>query len=124
PINHDTYGFPTSPATPFRLLVGDASIVEFPMPTIGFAHTRFPVSGGGYLRMFPMWLQNFGLERIEAAGESFNLYLHPWEIDPKQPRIKAPLRSKLRHYTGLEKTESRLRSLLGSFRFGTMSEAL
>jgi polysaccharide deacetylase family protein (PEP-CTERM system associated) len=124
PIRHDTYGFRAAPTLPFRFVQNGTSIIEFPMPTIRFGPARLPVSGGGYLRMLPMWFQNYGLRKIESMGECFNLYLHPWEVDPEQPRITAPLRSRIRHYTGLEKTESRLRSLLALFRFGTMSEVL
>jgi hypothetical protein len=48
--------------------------------------------------------------------------MHPWEIDPGQPRIEAPLRSRFRHYTNLHRTEERLAKLLKEFRWGRMDE--
>ena len=85
-----------------------------------------PVSGGGYFRILPYWLVKAGLKRInEHESRPFVFYLHPWEIDPGQPRIEnAGLKSRLRHYTNLTRCEDRLRKLLGEFSFASMEEVL
>lgn len=124
PVRHDLYGFPEAPKTPFIVTTKSGTLVEFPISTLPISALRLPISGGGYLRILPMWFQKYGLSKIQDAGSPFVLYLHPWEVDPDQPRIHAKLKSRLRHYSGLRQTEKRVRSLLSRFAFGTMTEAL
>jgi polysaccharide deacetylase family protein (PEP-CTERM system associated) len=124
PVRHDLYGFPGVPPVPFSVGTPSGALSEFPISTIKLSSARLPISGGGYLRILPMWFQKYGLKKIQESGSPFVLYLHPWEVDPDQPRIPAKLKSRLRHYSGLRQTESRLRSVLSEFKFGTMSEAL
>jgi hypothetical protein len=84
-----------------------------------------PASGGGYFRLLPYAWTRWSLARINAReGRPAVFYLHPWEIDPDQPRIRAGLVGRLRHYTNLRQTESRLRRLLREFRFAPMSQLL
>ena len=83
-----------------------------------------PVGGGGYFRLYPYALTRRGLRAINAAGRPFAVYLHPWEFDPEQPRLRPGMMRAFRHYVGLRRTESRLVRLLNDFRFGTMSESL
>ena len=83
-----------------------------------------PVSGGGYFRILPYWLTRAGLEQInQRRGRPFAFYLHPWELDPGQPRIKVGAFSRFRHYTNLSRCEARLRRVLGEFAFTSMYEA-
>lgn len=51
-------------------------------------------------------------------------YIHPWELDAKQPRVELTWSKKLRHYHNLEKTEGRLEALLRDFEFTTVREVL
>jgi hypothetical protein len=52
-------------------------------------------------------------------------YLHPWEVDPGQPRVAgARWRSRFRHYLNLGRTLPRLSRLLTDFQFGTMRDCL
>jgi hypothetical protein len=86
---------------------------------------RLPVSGSGYFRIFPYWLTRSSLKRInEREQRSFVFYLHPWEIDAGQPRIKAGWKSRLRHYTNLSRCEQRLLRLLSEFPFAPMRDVL
>lgn len=124
PIRHDLYGFPNAPQQPFMLRIGGAQLIEFPPSTLKTLGMTLPVTGGGYLRIFPLSYQKMSLHTLEKARVPGMLYLHPWELDPEQPRIKAPLRSRLRHYTGLTRTANRLRKLCGEFRFAPMGAAL
>ncbi len=101
-------------------------ILEFPISTVPLGGLNFPLSGGGYFRLFPYPLIKKGLKRInDKEKHPFIFYFHPWEIDPGQPRIeKAGTKSKFRHYLNLDKTEPRLKHLLKDFRFLTVRHLL
>jgi polysaccharide deacetylase family protein (PEP-CTERM system associated) len=126
PIRHDTYGIPDAPQSPSRIATPKgASIVEFPMSTAPMFGTRIPVSGGGYFRLLPYWLTRSGLAKLNGElNRPFIFYLHPWEVDPEQPRVRTSLKSRLRHYTNLDRCEARLRRLIGEFRFGRVRDVL
>ena len=126
PVRHDRYGIPDAERAPHRLQTpGGHSIVEWPLSTARVAGIGLPVSGGGYFRLLPYWLTRWGLESINRRERRpFVFYLHPWEIDPGQPRVPASWLSRFRHYTNLEKCEERLRRLLGEFSFGTARDGL
>jgi len=126
PVRHDRYGIPDAERMPHRLATPEGrSIVEWPLaaaPILGF---RLPVAGGGYFRLLPYALSRWGLSSINRReGQPFIFYLHPWEIDPDQPRVRASWLSRFRHYTNLDKCEARLRRLLREFRFGTARDSL
>jgi hypothetical protein len=84
---------------------------------------NWPVAGGGYFRLFPLWITHQAVRHLNAQGHPAVIYLHPWEFDPDQPRVTdAPLLSRFRHYVNIHKTESRLRVLLKTFEFAPMRE--
>jgi hypothetical protein len=83
-----------------------------------------PVGGGGYFRLYPYALTRHALRRINAAGRPFAVYLHPWEIDPGQPRLRPGRWAAFRHYVNLHRTEGRLVRLLRDFAFDTLSASL
>ncbi|MDA8347838.1 MAG: DUF3473 domain-containing protein [Pseudomonadota bacterium] len=125
PIRHDRYGIPeaSSEPGPFTAPSG-RSLVEFPMVPASVFGTKVPVCGGGYFRIFPYWLTRAGLRQINGRGQAFPFYLHPWEIDPGQPRIRVGALSRFRHYTNLHRCEARLNRVLGEFAFAPMREVL
>lgn len=125
PVRHDRYGIPDSPKYPYRLdTPGGKQIIEFPLSTASLFRYRLPVAGGGYFRLYPYWLTRSGLAQINKRQKPFIFYLHPWEIDPDQPRISASWFSRFRHYNNLDKCESRLRRLMSDFSFGTVIDVL
>jgi polysaccharide deacetylase family protein (PEP-CTERM system associated) len=126
PIHHDRYGIPGASPEPGKIVAPSRrSLVEFPMSAAKFFGVQVPVSGGGYFRILPYWVTRAGLKQInEQAGRPFTFYLHPWEVDPGQPRFKVSAFSRFRHYTNLDRCEARLRRVLGDFSFGTMREVL
>ncbi len=126
PIRHDRYGIPGAARRPHWLRgPGGASLLEFPLSTKDLGFLRLPVAGGGYFRLLPYAVTRRALASINRSeGIPFIFYLHPWEIDPDQPRIRASRLSRFRHYTNLAKCESMLNRLLGEFRFGTVCESL
>lgn len=112
PVHHDTYGFMGVPRRPFRVKTQGGELIECPMATFRLGGANLAVGGGGYLRILPYWYTRMGIERAWAEGLPVVSYIHPWELDPGQPRIEARLKSRLRHYTNLKKTAERLRRLL------------
>lgn len=125
PARHDLYGIAGAPVQPYVLELGNGTrLREFPPSTIAIAGVRLPVAGGGYFRIFPYRFSRWGMRRVNAENRPFSFYLHPWEIDPDQPRVAARLKSRFRHYHNLEKVEPRLKSLLGEFRFAPMAQVL
>lgn len=118
PIRHDMYGIPDAPRFPYKL--PDHDMMEYPISTALFLGRNIPVSGGGYFRLFPYWLTKAALRSINNnEGRPFIFYLHPWEVDPGQPRFThASALSRFRHYNNLQKTEDRFGRLLKNFTFG------
>lgn len=125
PILHDRYGIPGATPHLHRQQTPHGTLWEFPtsVRTVGVA--RIPVSGGGYFRLYPIGFTCNSLQRINERGEPFVFYVHPWEIDPEQPRLRAgSWLSRQRHYLNLASTERKLHDVLRSFRFGTLGEAI
>ena len=126
PVRHDRYGIHDAERAPHRMATPTGkSIVEWPLATARILGFRLPVAGGGYFRLLPYWLSRWGLASINRRElRPFVFYLHPWEIDPAQPRVSASWLSRFRHYTNLGKCEERLRRLLAEFRFSTARDGL
>ncbi len=120
PIFHDNYGIPDSPRFEYKLPEHD--LMEYPISTALFFGRKVPVAGGGYFRIFPYWFTKMALRKInEQEKQAFVFYLHPWEVDPAQPRIEnGGWKSRFRHYQNLDKTEKRLNRLLHDFSFGSI----
>lgn len=125
PVRHDLYGMPDAPEAPFRLRTDSGGeLVEFPLSTAKVLGQRLPIAGGGYFRLFPFWLTRWGLRDVNRRGHPFIFYLHPWEVDPDQPRVKVSWKSRFRHYNNLDVCYERLERLIGTFPFGTVSDVL
>jgi len=129
PIYHDVYGIPGGKRFIHDIPTHEGRIREFPLSTfplnLGFWHSRLPIAGGGYLRLFPVTLVSRAIETINAREKQpVIVYFHPWEIDPDQPRIRAGFRSSFRHYLNLERTEPKVRHLLKNLRFAPSREVL
>ncbi|MDX1589798.1 MAG: DUF3473 domain-containing protein [Oleiphilaceae bacterium] len=125
PIRHDRYGMPGSPRWPHQLTTDKgASLVEFPLTTLRLGPFTLPIAGGGYFRLYPYGFSRWGLTQCRRQGEPFIFYLHPWEIDPEQPRVPVSPLSRFRHYNNLHRCESRLARLLEDFSFTTVEQVL
>jgi polysaccharide deacetylase family protein (PEP-CTERM system associated) len=125
PIRHDRYGIPVSPREPFYVERRAGGLVEVPGSTVRFGPVNLPVGGGGYFRLLPYAWTRWGIARLNNVERRAAIfYLHPWEIDPEQPRLPAGWLGRLRHYRNLAATESRLRTLLTEFEFCTVGALL
>lgn len=119
---HDRYGIPGAHRFVHRLPNG---LWEVPASTVKIAKLNMPVAGGGYFRLYPLWLTTQAVHRLNADGQPAVVYLHPWEFDPDQPRVAgASHLSRYRHYTNLSTTENKLRALLDRFSFTSIRNVL
>lgn len=120
PVRHDNYGMPDAPRTPYR--PGNGQLWEFPMTTARAFGRNMPCSGGGYFRLLPYWLFHRGFTTAtEREGHPGIFYFHPWEVDPSQPKVPGcGWKSRLRHYTNLDRMSARLDRLLGDFAWDRM----
>ena len=125
PIHHDRYGIPDAERFQNRIERDGGSIHEFPLTTFRVAHVNFPVAGGGYLRLLPLWIIKAALKRINQKDlQPAVIYLHPWEVDTAQPRLNGSRLSQFRHYVNISSTLPKLRSLLSEFSFKPLSDFL
>jgi polysaccharide deacetylase family protein (PEP-CTERM system associated) len=121
PVSHDHYGWAEAPRFAFRPIPG-VPLVELPVTTAMFAGKRLAAGGGGFFRVIPYSFTRWAIRQVNGIeGRPAVFYFHPWEIDPGQPRVAgAPLKSRLRHYTNLDKMAGKLRQLVGEFAWGRM----
>ena len=125
PIHHDRYGIPESPRHPYELKREGGSLLELPGSTVRIGSVNLPIAGGGYFRQLPYMWTKWGIERVNRVErQPVVFYLHPWEIDPDQPRLPVGAARRVRHYRGLEVTKRRLSRLLSDFRFDAVSSVL
>ncbi len=124
PGKTDLYGMADAPRRPYRPLPDAPDFWEIPVPTLRIAGRNWPWGGGGYYRLMPDALYEWGVRRLVAAGQPVFFYCHPWECDPDQPRVAAPLKSRFRHYLGLKRMARRLRHLLRRHPWGRMDALL
>ena len=121
PIWHPRYGMPEAMRFPFFI---KDNLMEFPLTTIRFLGRNIPISGGAYLRILPYGFVKRAIKKINQEGKPAQVYLHPWEIDPGQPRIKIPWGRRFTHYINLKTTSIKLKSLLEDFEFAPVREVL
>ena len=125
PVRHPVYGVPDFEPGISRVKIdGVGSILEFPVSTVRALGRNLPVGGGGYFRLLPGAVTRAAVRSLERAGKPASLYLHPWELDPDQPRCPASATQRFRHYVNLRRTLPRLEALLAQHRFGTLREVL
>ena len=121
PIEHDLYGVSDWPREPHK----KGALWEFPISTIKYGKKNLGVGGGGYFRLYPYWFSKRRIERfINQNDFPFNFYFHPWEIDPRLPRVKrATIKSKFRNYVNLSVMEKKLSKLLKDYHWTSMKHA-
>jgi polysaccharide deacetylase family protein (PEP-CTERM system associated) len=125
PIHHDRYGIPDAERHPHVLRGSAGTLVEMPASTMRLGGVNWPIAGGGYFRVLPYAWTSWGIGRVNRTERKpIVFYVHPWELDPGQPRFDVGAARRFRHYTGLEKTTDRMRRLLREFRFTTAVDVL
>ena len=124
PVRRPGYGYAAGLREPHWLDRGAGRLAEIPPATLRIAGLNLPAAGGAYFRLFPYALVHAALKSCERHGVPGTFYIHPWEVDPAQPRIQVPWATRLRHYGGLRRTAPRLERLLREFRFTSIAPAL
>jgi polysaccharide deacetylase family protein (PEP-CTERM system associated) len=124
PIRRPGYGYPAAPRAPHLIHTPTGLLAEFPLATASVFSCRVPAAGGGYLRQFPYSLIRRAFQEASDRGEPATFYIHPWEIDPEQPRLPVSSLSRIRHYRGLDGALGRIERLIGEFRFGAIAPYL
>lgn len=121
PIAHDHYGWREAPRFAFSPLA-NSELIEIPVTTGTVGARRFAAGGGGFFRVLPYAFSTWAIRQVNFRDQRPAVfYFHPWEIDPDQPRVdNAPIRSKLRHYTKLDKMADKLGRVVRDFRWGRM----
>lgn len=119
-----TQGSPVARDGAYQLETEAGTIWEVSPSTMNACGLQLPVAGGGYFRLLPYAVSKMFLRSLERQGSQLVMYLHPWELDPEQPRMEGPLLSKVRHYLNLSKTEQRLRWLLRDFTFSPINQVV
>jgi len=122
PVNRSGYGYSNGDRSPHWIQRDGGRIFEIPPATLRRWGLNIPAAGGAYFRLFPYALVRAAIAQAELNGTPATFYIHPWEIDPDQPRIRVPTITKLRHYTGIGRTRGRLERLLQEFRFTPIAE--
>jgi polysaccharide deacetylase family protein (PEP-CTERM system associated) len=126
PIWHDRYGQPGAPRFPYEIYRdGPDALVEFPIGTVRLLGVNLPIGGGGFFRLLPVGWTRWGIAHVNRAERRpVMFYLHPWELDPGQPRAPLAWADRFRLYVGLEKETTKLAALFQRFQFGTARDVL
>lgn len=125
PIHHDRYGIPDAARHAHVMKRPAGALVEVPASTVRLGGINLPVAGGGYFRLLPYSWTRWGIRRVNRVEHApVVFYLHPWEIDPGQPRMQVGAQTRLRHYGGLGKTAARLARLLRDFQFDSIASVM
>jgi polysaccharide deacetylase family protein (PEP-CTERM system associated) len=125
PIHHDRYGLPGAARHPYVEHRAGRRLVEAPGTTVQVGGMVLPAAGGGYFRLYPYALTRWAIRRVNVRDrQPAIVYIHPWEVDPDQPRVRVGLATRLRHYVNLRRTEPRLRRLVRDFRFAPLADVL
>ncbi len=126
PVQHDRYGIPGGRPEIHEIQTKSGPLTEYPLTVFRAGRYTLPVGGGGYFRLYPYWLTRNLLKSVNSrAQRPFSFYIHPWEVDPNQPRLSGGSHaSRFRHYVNLRPTVAKLSKLLTEFRFGTMCQSI
>jgi hypothetical protein len=107
---------------PYLIDTPSGPLREFPLAVVDVAGLRLPGAGGAYLRHLPLALVRGAIRQADAAGRPAMLYVHPWEVDPGQPRLAVGALTRLRHYGGLERMAPRLQALFAAHAFTSVRD--
>jgi len=119
---HDVYGIKGAEPSVHMLSNG---LIEFPLPTAQVFGKRIPFGGGGYFRLYPLWLTRLFISMLNGQGTSSVFYIHPYEVGPVIPRIsELSAYRRFRHYYHCRNGGRRLKKILQTVRFGPIIEVL
>jgi polysaccharide deacetylase family protein (PEP-CTERM system associated) len=89
---------------------------ELPISNLKILGNAIPWGGGAYFRFIPQVIFRRGIREILSTCNSYLFYIHPWEMDPGQPRIGKPFSANsVKHYYNQKQTRNKLENLICSF---------
>ena len=119
---HDVYGIRGAERFAFTWPNG---LVEFPLSTLEMLGRRVPFGGGGYFRLYPLWMTARGIASLNRAGRPAMFYVHPYEVGPVIPRVPGlSAYRRFRHYYGASAGRPRLAALTRRFAFAPAADVL
>ena len=125
PIRHDRYGIADAPRHAHVIQRPAGAIVELPSSTVRVGQSNYPIAGGGYFRLFPYQMTKWGIAQVNSTEQQpVVLYVHPWEVDPEQPRLPASTTTQFRHHVGLSTTIDKLNRVMTDFSFGPVCDVI
>lgn len=125
PVRHDRYGVPDARREIHVRETAAGPICEFPPSVLRVAPMNVPISGGGYFRLFPLAFMIRSWRRLVHRRMPGMFYIHPWELDPEQPRLRVAGRvSRFRHYVNLARTADKLDRFVSRFAFAPIGDVL
>ena len=124
PVRRPGYGYASATPDPHWIIRSPGRLMEFPPATLRVGGMLLPAAGGAYFRLLPYSLVQAALRQCARRGVPGTFYIHPWEIDPDQPRLAVSRLTRVRHYGGLRRTASRLERLLSEFRFTAIRDGV
>ena len=126
PIKRERYGIARYPnRLPHQLQFANGQpLTEIPMSTLGLGNNLIPISGGGYLRLYPYKITDRYIEQKNQRGLPAMVYFHPWELDTEQKRLNVGAMKGFQHYVNLDSTEWKLSRLMERFFFTSVKENL
>jgi polysaccharide deacetylase family protein (PEP-CTERM system associated) len=123
PVARNGYGYPGGRRDPHWLDLEAGRLYEVPPSTLHLWGRTVPAGGGAYFRLLPYGLTRAALSQAARRGQPGTFYIHPWELDPGQPRFPVSRLTRIRHYGALSSTARRIERLLREFRFVPIAEA-
>ncbi len=124
PVRRRGYGYPAGRRDPYWMERPAGRLAEVPPSTLSLWGLNIPAAGGAYFRLLPYRLIRAALRDAERRHVPGTFYIHPWELDPEQPRLDVSWLTQVRHYGGLNKTLGRLQRLLREFRFRPIADTV
>jgi polysaccharide deacetylase family protein (PEP-CTERM system associated) len=124
PVRRRGYGYPNGLPDPHWLARPAGRLAEFPPTTLRWCGLHLPAAGGAYFRLLPYGFVRAAFRQCERRGVPGTFYIHPWEVDPEQPRLHVSPLTRLRHYGGLRRTAQHLERLLAEFRFTAVRDTV
>ena len=124
PVKNFMYGIPSAPRFAFRPENNGKkyNFLEIPTSTLRVGKFNIPFSGGFYFRILPYTMIRFGIKMLNRKAKPAVVYLHPREIDPKQPRLKLSFLNSFIHYWGIKSCKKKFEKLLKDFRFTSIND--
>ena len=123
PGSHGHGGIHGLPSEPFVLITPDNyRLVEYPASVCNIGGYQIGFSGGGYFRLFPLFIITRLIKSFNNRGAPVLIYMHPRDLDPETPKLQMPFIRQFKCYVNLSHSYEKLRNILSKHSFLPISE--